>query len=73
MPLAPNPPTARRQLKDFALGGHRDHKPLPFHKSPNSLYGRALGVVHSLPAHARRGFTHLKVHRRGRAAHARPA
>jgi hypothetical protein len=64
----PRPPTQTlvpRQLKEFALGGYKAAKPLPFHKSPVSAFGRVMGALHSLPALAKQAYTHLKVHARG--------
>jgi hypothetical protein len=34
------------QLKAFALEGYKKATPLPFHKSPNSILGRAIGMLH---------------------------
>jgi hypothetical protein len=61
--LTPPPPPPRPvpQLKGFALEGYKEAKPLPFHKSPVSAFGRVMGALHSFPALARRAYTHLKV------------
>jgi thiol-disulfide isomerase/thioredoxin len=47
-------------LRHFALSGHKASRPLPFHKSPVSAMGRTMGVLHSLPALARRAYAHFK-------------
>ncbi|KAI8474133.1 MAG: thioredoxin-like protein [Monoraphidium minutum] len=49
-----------QSLKDFALGGYQSATPLPFHKSPVSVFGRVMGGLHSFPALAKRGYTHLR-------------
>lgn len=52
------------QLKEFALSGYKDAPPLPYHKSPVSPVGRAVGALHALPGLARRAYAHLR-HDRG--------
>lgn len=49
-----------QKLKDFALGGYKSAKALPFHKSPVSAFGRVMGALHSFPALTKRVYTHLK-------------
>jgi hypothetical protein len=34
------------QMKAFALEGYKKATPLPFHKAPNSIMGRAIGMLH---------------------------
>eukprot|EP00879_Flechtneria_rotunda_P006890 GHRR01007236.1.p1 GENE.GHRR01007236.1~~GHRR01007236.1.p1 ORF type:complete len:224 (+),score=51.45 GHRR01007236.1:135-806(+) len=48
------------ELKDFALKGYRQATPMPFHKAPNSLAGRLIGMLHSFPALAKRAYDFLK-------------
>lgn len=33
-------------MREFALSGYKRETPLPFHKAPNSLLGRAIGLLH---------------------------
>ncbi|WIA43954.1 hypothetical protein OEZ86_010346 [Tetradesmus obliquus] len=47
-------------MKAFALEGYKKATPLPFHKAPNSIMGRAVGMLHSFPALTKRGYDFLK-------------
>eukprot|EP00882_Tetradesmus_deserticola_P010318 GHRQ01010899.1.p1 GENE.GHRQ01010899.1~~GHRQ01010899.1.p1 ORF type:complete len:208 (+),score=38.12 GHRQ01010899.1:849-1472(+) len=50
----------RSQMKAFSLEGYKKATAMPFHKSPNSILGRAIGILHSFPALAKRGYDFLK-------------
>eukprot|EP00882_Tetradesmus_deserticola_P007229 GHRQ01007615.1.p1 GENE.GHRQ01007615.1~~GHRQ01007615.1.p1 ORF type:complete len:215 (+),score=61.10 GHRQ01007615.1:195-839(+) len=47
-------------MKAFSLEGYKKATAMPFHKSPNSILGRAIGILHSFPALAKRGYDFLK-------------
>ncbi|KAF8061102.1 coq9 [Scenedesmus sp. PABB004] len=51
-------------MKAFALGGYKAASALPFHKAPNSLVGRAVGILHSFPSYAKAGYEFLR-HEKG--------
>mmetsp|Transcript_15140 Transcript_15140/g.20895 ORF Transcript_15140/g.20895 Transcript_15140/m.20895 type:complete len:229 (+) Transcript_15140:130-816(+) len=65
--------TGNRELKlltEFAVKDYKFAKPLPFYKAPNSVVGRAFGLVTSFPLtlekayhtlHEKQGFSHLSI------------
>ena len=40
------PPRCTLQMTRFALNGYESMTPQPLHKTPNSVVGRALGLVY---------------------------
>lgn len=53
-------PRTLKALSEFALEGYKKAKALPYHKAPNSLVGRVLGELHSLPLLAKKTYNHLR-------------
>ncbi|CAL5226883.1 g9756 [Coccomyxa viridis] len=50
---------AQEQLVEFAKNGYREVEPVPFYKSPTSVFGRFIAALVILPAKVQALFRHL--------------